>query len=423
LWRSHIGGRLSGLVASGGKVFAASVDEHTVYALDGGDGTTLWTYTAGGRVDSPPTFYKGMVLFGSADGWVYALRAADGKLAWRFRAAPQERRVFVNGQLESVWPVHGSVLVKNGAAIVAAGRSSYLDGGIHLYRLDPPTGKTLSTTVVYSPDPKTQKQPADAGKEMRGLLSDILLADGDDVYMRHVKLDFETGSDAGKGMHVFTPLGFLDDTWWHRGYWVLNDEFLSHWSAWWRVGNQVPSGRILSCDDSSVFGFGRDRYVGGNTGQWRGGEKYQLFAYDRNAIPKKAAEAKPQTARKNRRTGKPAPTPPELTYRWTRRVPLSVTAMVVADDMMFIAGPPDVLRAEKEQGEQALALGNPDEVLAAWEGRRGTLLHAVSTETGQTLAEYKLDSAPVFDGMIAANGRLYLSMKNGLVLCLGEVDR
>jgi len=34
------------------------------------------------------------------------------------------------------------------------------------------------------------------------------------------------------------------------------------------------------------------------------------------------------------------------------------------------------------------------------------------------LAQYKLDSAPVFDGMAAANGRLYLSLENGRVLCM-----
>jgi hypothetical protein len=96
--------------------------------------------------------------------------------------------------------------------------------------------------------------------------------------------------------------------------------------------------------------------------------------------------------------------------------------MVVAGETMFIAGPPDVLRAEKEQGEEALTLKNPEEVLAAWEGRKGALLHAVAAETGETLAEYKLDSAPVFDGMAAANGRLYLSMKNGSMLCLGEAN-
>ncbi len=420
VWQSRLGGRLSSVIAADGKVFAALVDTHTVYALDDKDGHVVWHYTAGGRVDSPPTIYGGMALFGSADGWVYALRSRDGKLVWRFRAAPQDRLVFVNGQLESVWPVHGSVLVSDGVLIVAAGRSSYLDGGIRLYKLDPETGRQLSTTVVYSPDPQTRKQPSDAGKEMSGVLSDILLADGDDIYMRHLKLDVETGSDRGAGVHVFTPLGFLDDTWWHRGYWVLSDRFLSHWSAWWRVGNQVPSGRILSYNESFVFGYGRDKYVGGNTGQWRGGEKYQLFAYDRNPA---AGQPEQLSAPEKRRNAKPDAALSELEYRWTKRVPLFVTAMLVAGKIMFIAGPPDVVSTEKEQGDEALTLKNPEELLAAWEGKKGALLWAVSTDDGSRLAEYKLDSAPVFDGMAAANGRLYLSMKDGSVLCLASTNR
>ncbi len=310
-WQAKIGGRLSSVTVSDGKVFVASIDTHTVHAIDAADGSTLWTYTAGGRVDSPPTIYKGLILFGSADGWVYALVASDGELAWRFRAAPEDRRTFVNGQLESVWPVHGSILVKDDCVIVAAGRSSYLDGGIHIYRLDPVTGKEISQTCIYSP--VDGKQPAEGGKEMRGVLCDILSAVGGDVYMRHMKVDFADGSETGTGVHLFTPIGLLDDTWWHRAYWVINDKFLSHWSAWWKVGNLVPSGRILSYNESSVFGYGRDQYVKGNTGQWRGGEKYQLFVHDRNT----AGQTEPPKAQK----GKRAPLPAPLKYRWTKQVP------------------------------------------------------------------------------------------------------
>ncbi|MFC1635302.1 PQQ-binding-like beta-propeller repeat protein [Planctomycetota bacterium] len=418
LWRAKLGGKLSSVVVADGKVFVASIDTHTVHALDEKNGNPLWKYTVGGRVDSPPTIYKGRVLFGSADGWLYALRARDGELMWCFRAAPEDRRIFANGQLESVWPVHGSVLVKNGELIVAAGRSSYLDGGIYLHRLDPETGRRLSSTVVYSPDPQMRKQPADSGKEMRGVLSDILLGDGEDVYMRHVKLDFETGSDKGTGVHLFTPLGFLDDTWWHRGYWILNDEFLSHWSAWWKVGNEVPSGRILSYNASSVFGYGRDQYVKGNTGQWRGGEKYQLFAYDRSADPQGGKEAIQTSSRRNRRQARQTPALPALEYRWTTQVPLFVRALVVADETMFLAGPPDLVKAGEGRGEQALFLENPSEVMDTWEGRKGALLWGVSAENGKRLVEYKLDATPVFDGMAAAGGRLYISMTNGSVLCL-----
>jgi hypothetical protein len=395
----------------------ASIDTHTIYALDDDTGNTLWDYTVGGRVDSPPTIYKNMALLGSADGWVYALTARDGKLIWRFRAAPEDRRVFVNGQLESVWPVHGSVLVKDGVVVVAAGRSSYLDGGIRLYRLDPQTGRQIAATVIYSPDRQTGKQPPEGGKEMRGVLSDILSADEEDVYMRHVKVDFETGSETGTGVHLFTPVGLLDDTWWHRAYWLINDQFLSHWSAWWRVGNEVPSGRILSYDGSSVFGYGRDQYAGGNTGQWRGGEKYQLFAFDRDSGDQQARQAEKQSPAKKRRQGGKTPT---LKYRWTCRVPLFVRAMVVAGKTMFIAGPPDIITTKEQQGEGALTLENPRQAIAAWEGEKGALLWAVSAEDGKKLAEYTLESLPVFDGMIAANGRLYISTGAGQVLCMGK---
>ena len=47
------------------------------------------------------------------------------------------------------------------------------------------------------------------------------------------------------------------------------------------------------------------------------------------------------------------------------------------------------------------------------------MLRAVSVSDGTKLAEYRLDSPPVFDGMIAAGARLYLSLKNGTVLCMG----
>ncbi|KPK48168.1 MAG: hypothetical protein AMK72_07390, partial [Planctomycetes bacterium SM23_25] len=149
-WQAAVGGSLSSVVVAGGKVFVASVDTHAVRALDAADGKEVWRYTAGGRVDSPPTIHRGMALFGSADGWVYSLRADDGALAWRFRAAPENRSVVSYGQVESAWPVHGSVLVEDGAAYVAAGRSSYLDGGVYLYRLDPLTGKKLSEVRLDS---------------------------------------------------------------------------------------------------------------------------------------------------------------------------------------------------------------------------------------------------------------------------------
>lgn len=270
------------------------------------------------------------------------------------------------------------------------------------------------------------------------MLSDVLLAVpsvghvpcptewAGDVYMRHVKLDFDSGSQTGQGVHLFSPIGLLDDTWWHRGYWVVNDQFISHWSGWWKVGNVVPSGRILSYDERSVFGYGRDKYPSGNTGQWRGGEKYQLFACDRPAPgqePRRPAgrSAQESPTRKGAKKAKKArqPAPAAKQNRWAVQVPFYVRAMVVAGETMFIAGPPELTKT-RGPGAGALILENAEEALAAWQGRRGARLWAVSTQDGRKLAEYDLGAPPVFDGMAAAGGRLYLAAADGNLLCYAE---
>lgn len=96
--------------------------------------------------------------------------------------------------------------------------------------------------------------------------------------------------------------------------------------------------------------------------------------------------------------------------------------MVLAGRTLFVAGPQDVadeLQAfyEPDDAENRSALAKQDSVL---ESRQGAVLYAVSASDGEKLAEYKLDSLPVWDGMAAANGRLYLAMKDGKVLCFDK---
>ena len=63
---------------------------------------------------------------------------------------------------------------------------------------------------------------------------------------------------------------------------------------------------------------------------------------------------------------------------------------------------------------------DPDDPLAAIEGRNGARLFALSGETGKVLAEQPLEAPPVWDGMIACRRRLYLGLQNGVLLCLGQ---
>ena len=85
-------------------------------------------------------------------------------------------------------------------------------------------------------------------------------------------------------------------------------------------------------------------------------------------------------------------------------IPLRIRAMVLAGDRLFAAGTPDVV--------------DPEDPLAAFEGRAGARLRVVSTSDGSKLAEHKLRRPPAFDGMIAAHGRLYIATQDGHLLCM-----
>ena len=186
-------------------------------------GRKAWSYTAGGRIDSSPTLYKGLVIFGSADGWVTCLDGRDGQLVWRFRAAPQQHVIVNHGRLESSWPVHGSVLLHNGELVFTAGRSSYLDGGIYLYRVDPLTGKMLACSVISHLDPVTGKQTGTEARgsfDSEGTISDVLSADGESIFLKHMGFDRSDKEAENTRPHLFSPTGLLGEEWFIRAYWL-----------------------------------------------------------------------------------------------------------------------------------------------------------------------------------------------------------
>ena len=152
VWSADTGGELTAPVSAGGLVCVALPESHQVVAFQARTGTKQWSFTAGARVDGPPTIHRGLVLFGSRDGRVYCLRASDGALVWRLRAAPYERRIAAFGQLESSWPVPGSVLVHDGKIWFAAGRSSELDGGLQVYAVTPTTGEVTWQSRLHHTD-------------------------------------------------------------------------------------------------------------------------------------------------------------------------------------------------------------------------------------------------------------------------------
>jgi outer membrane protein assembly factor BamB len=423
-WHMAVGGRITSPVIADGKILVSSIDSYRIICLNAESGDVLWDYKAGGRVDSPPTIYHGLMLAGCADGNVYCLRLADGELVWRFMAAPQQLNTVACDRVESLWPVHGSVLVKNGVVYAAAGRSSYLDGGLLIYGLDPVTGKVLHKINVQSehaglipppPDDEATKMKTTIRQNrtdyktflapdksdafaMSGARNDILVADDSSVYLRHLRFDGTLTSRKKRIPHLFSTSGLLDGSENHRSHWVLGTgDFSRTPVAYPWIMNQlaVPYGLMLVFDGATVWGVQR-----GRSKRTRPGE-YLLFAARR---PDPADEESSLPDFQTR------PSKPGIGYLWTTELSMRPRAMIRAGDVLFCGG----MTAEVD-ARDAYAPRN-----AVFEGKAGGILRTVSAGTGKILGEVPLESPPVWDGMAAAGGRLYISTVGGKIFCLAE---
>ncbi|HID76944.1 MAG TPA: methyltransferase domain-containing protein [Planctomycetaceae bacterium] len=421
-WRTRVGRRLTAPVVACRLVLVADVDTHRVIALDAEGGQVRWEFIAGGRVDSPPTVHAGLALFGSADGCVYALRLADGQLVWRFQAAPEDRKTVAFEQVESVWPVHGSVLVHDGVAYFAAGRSSYLDGGMWLYGVDPASGKRLFSRnirtgragvidpaevegaermsrsfVQNAVDYKTFVAPdrSDAFS-MAGVTNDVLVSDGRAIYLRHMRFDRRGVPQKKGGRHLFSTSSLLDDSQVHRTHWVLGTGDFSRlpvaysWIAYrpggWGSHLAVPFGMMLAFADKTAWAVRRGRQGG-----------YTLLAMPHEPL---GAEGP------HRPDFRPASDKSAAEPIWSVTLAMYPRAVLRAEESVLLGGTPEA--------------ATPAELAPTYAGKRGGLLQAFSVQDGSKRAERRLESPPVWDGMAAASGRLYLATMDGHVVCLGD---
>ena len=92
--------------------------------------------------------------------------------------------------------------------------------------------------------------------------------------------------------------------------------------------------------------------------------------------------------------------------KWAVRLPVRARAMVLAGETIFLAGPPDIV-PERDPA-------------AAFEGRLKAKLWCVSARDGSRIARMDLDAVPVFDGMVADEGALYVVSRDGKVVRLGK---
>lgn len=385
-WRENdtIVGLVTAPTVAEGRVFVAAPDAHRIEAHDAKTGERAWAFTTGGRIDSPPTLYGGLCLFGCRDGWVTCLRAGDGKLVWRFLAAVRDKRIVVQSQLESAWPVHGSVMIHKGNVVFTAGRQTAVDEGIQVYALDPFTGAVRWKTRIWTdPDaPREEEGRTNSYQPDWRRTQQLLVSDGTRLYhtIDALKPSYGPGELVG-----LVPRTAAD-----RGGWITSTRKHEHSArgiaVLWPNSNGFLSQRVEAVGRNDFNGVaysdlwaekmvlaGRRLFVLAKGGYGRKHPGLSLFALDDE--------------------GRPAVEP-----TWTVKVRASSRhwiALVLAGDRLLAAGH----RMER-----------PDE----------PFLQVYAAADGKLLAEHKLPATPVRDGLAAAYGRLYAACEDGTLRCLGE---
>jgi len=350
-WTSRLTSIITAPVMGEGLVVAAATHAGQVVAMDASTGQARWRFNAGARIDSPPTLDRGLCLFGAHDGYVYALRAEDGQLAWRVRVAPEERRMVAFGQVESVWPVVGTVLANENMVYACAGRTTESDGGVAVIALDSATGRQLWAKVV-GPGPQRQ--------------IDALMLDGGRLVMRPACLDPNTGTT----ITAKPELGFVS------GLEGMID------GAWTRIGNRRSGDHNFGRVRGELFAW-NENMVYGCQGVGR-----SCFAISRA----KLAEPLPPAPKGQR------PLPPP--YAWQSPLPAGhqAEALVLCANGLLLAA-----RSCDPKTNQGSAF-----------------LRLVSTTDGKKIAEHPLPVPAVYEGLALAGGRVYVSLQDGRLACLGD---
>ena len=396
LWNVPLGGNLTPPVIAGGRVYVSVIDQHVILALNEQSGRTLWSYSACGPVDSPPAIYRGMVLFGSTDGWVYCLRAVDGQLAWRFLAAPYQRNIMAFDRVESAWPVHGSVLVAGGLVYCTAGRNSFVDNGVYLYALDAATGDIRGVNRIREVQTRNRNAASIMPEDSPGARSNILVSNGTDIYMCRRKLEFpaalkmapdDYAFNTAKDAYLEIASSFFNDQWFHR--------------TWWTYGK--TSGYMLAFDKEAAYSV-----MNPGTGNHM---LYVPQGGDLSVIPDRNKLSEEETGIKHMVTVQSgltlSKTSNNKTHAWkTSSFPIGPFSMVVTDEKLLVAG----FRDEIERGDR----------WANIEGRKNASLWILSKQDGSKLNEFPLETLPVWNGMAAANGSIFISLKNGKLIRLGN---
>jgi hypothetical protein len=312
----------------------------------------------------------------------------------------------VHGNIESSWPIHGSVVVSGGTVYLAAGRSSYVNGGLHFYALNAETGQPRLSATFETADSESSRSGFEAGRPsnvlLQGAANDLIVHDGESLYLKNLRLDPGDLSvhptiwpytqftkqrpwekDFGESPLVSTG-GFLDDSLYDRTAYIFG---------------QQDSARKLAFSDNLLVGLRwsdiNNRILLHNHFFEVGRNRYTVFARKRSATATQ--------------TDRPAARPVDL---WAREVDVRLSAMALTGNAIFIGGSP---MPREEDPSPALAL-------RSIRGEEGGVLLRLGLKDGSVSKLCDLPSPPVWDGIAINREGLFVTLRDGKVIRFGLRD-
>ncbi len=126
-------------VVLGKTLFFGSSRNDCVTALETSTGKEKWRYYVDGPIRFAPAAWEGRIYAASDDGYLYCLDAETGKLLWKFRGGPRDRKILGNERLISTWPARGAPVIADGTVYFAASIWPFM--GTFIHALDARTGK------------------------------------------------------------------------------------------------------------------------------------------------------------------------------------------------------------------------------------------------------------------------------------------
>lgn len=128
------------VVAGGMLYYGSSADCH-VHALDAGTGKGRWSFCTDGPVRFAPAAWRDRLFVASDDGYLYCLRAADGRLLWKLRGGPSGGKILGNGRMISMFPARGGPVVHGSTVVFGAG--VFPTQGFFLHAIDAASGRVV----------------------------------------------------------------------------------------------------------------------------------------------------------------------------------------------------------------------------------------------------------------------------------------